>query len=67
MAIKRITTSLISRNSISAIGGGIKRQIFNATSTWTPPSGTNSIQYFIVAGGGSGGARAGGGGGAGGF
>ena len=46
---------------------GITYQIFNATGTWTAPTGVTSVDYLVVAGGGAGGGDAGGGGGAGGF
>ena len=42
-------------------------QIFNATTTWSPPTGVSEINYLVVAGGGGGGTNRGGGGGAGGF
>ena len=42
-------------------------QQFNATGSWTAPTGVTSVDYLVVAGGASGGWRVGGGGGAGGL
>ena len=41
-------------------------QVLTTSQTWTPPSGVNSVDYFIVAAGGGGGSNWGGGGGGGG-
>jgi len=61
-------------NITNSTPGGTNIIIFNGTAgstTWTPPSGVNSVDYLVVAGGGAGGDTAGtihgGGGGAGGF